>query len=87
MCLITFYLSPPSLLQLHHALRLDGLFRHKQGLVNSGDDDEGDNDDDDEEEEEDDDLDHNHHNNRHRHQMLDIQNNGLLLGCKKNRNK
>ena len=86
MCLITLYLSPPSLLQLHHALRLDGLFRHKQGLVNSGDDDEGDNDDDEEEEEEDD-LDHNHHNNRHWHQMLAIQNNGLLLGCKKNRNK
>ena len=42
MCLITLYLSPPSLLQLHHALRLDGLFRHKQGLVNSGDDGEDD---------------------------------------------
>ena len=78
MCLITLYLSPPSLLQLHHALRLDGLFRHKQGLVNSGDDDEGDNnddDDDDDDNEVDNDFDHNHHRN----QMLAIQNNGILI--------
>ena len=81
MCLITLYLSPPSLLQLHHASRLDGLFRHKQGLVNSGDEDGDDNDN-----EGDNDLYHNHHRN----QMLAIQNNGVLiviLGCEKNRNK
>ena len=75
MCLITLYLSPPSLLQLHHALRLDGPFRHKQGLVNSGDED-GDDDDDNEG---DNDLYHNHHNNHHRNQMLAIQNNGILI--------
>ena len=66
MCLITLYLSPPSLLQLHHALRLDGLFRHKQGLVNSGDEDGDDNDDDDDDDEGDKGLDHYHHNKRHR---------------------
>ena len=66
MCLITLYLSPPSLLQLHHALRLDGPFRHKQGLVNSGDEDGDDNDDDDDDDEGDKGLDHYHHNKRHR---------------------